>query len=143
MITENEINFDSYIKEISDRQISYAENVAYIMPEGNSDGLDILNEYSPDLRKDLKEFGINSVVVKGEKHTYQALRSADIILPLILGIPFSVLANFLTDWLKKNIKKDKTVSVKFIKKDGEKYKKINIEGSVEDVEKIINSLKEH
>ncbi|MBO1249934.1 hypothetical protein J1777_08890 [Comamonas denitrificans] len=143
MIKENEINIDSYIKAISDRKIIYEENVAYIMPEGSADGIDILNEYSPDLRKDLEEFGVNSVVVKGDEHTYKALRSADIILPLILGIPFAVLANFLTDWLRSNIEKGKTVSVKFIKKDGEKYKEITIEGLGEDVEKIIESLKDH
>ncbi|MGE8517047.1 MAG: hypothetical protein ACN6OM_10565 [Alcaligenes nematophilus] len=143
MIKENEINIDSYIKAISDRKITYEENVAYIMPEGSADGIDILNEYSPDLRKDLEEFGVNSVVVKGDKHTYKALRSADIILPLILGIPFAVLANFLTDWLRSNIERGKTVSVKFIKKDGKKYKEITIEGLGEDVEKIIESLKDH
>ena len=113
------------------------------MPEGSADGIDILNEHSPDLRKDLEEFGMNAVVVKGNEYTYQALRSADIILPLIFGIPFSVLANFLTDWLRSNIEKDKTVSVRFIKKDGEKYKEITIEGLGKDVEKIIDSLKEH
>lgn len=143
MIKENEINIDYYIKEISDRRITYQENVAYIMPEGSANGIDILNEHSPDLRKDLKEFGVNSVVVKGDAHTYKALRSADIILPLILGIPFSVLANFLTDWLRSNIEKGKTVSVKFIKDEGGKYKEITIEGPGEDVEKIIESLKGH
>ncbi|MDE2194693.1 hypothetical protein [Pseudomonas sp.] len=143
MIKENDIDIKSYINAISDRKISYEENVAYIMPEGSADGVDVLNEFSPDLRKDLKEFGVKAVVVKGEAHTYQALRSADIILPLIFGIPFAVLANFLTDWLRQNIAKDKTVSVKFIKKDGENYKEIIIEGSGVEVESIINSLKDH
>lgn len=142
MIKENEIDINSYLKQISDRKIICEENVAYLMPEGSADGIDILNEHSPDLRKDLEEFGVNAVVVKGNEHTYQALRSADIILPLILGIPFAVLANFLTDWLRSNIEKDKTVSVRFIKKDGEKYKEITIEGLGKDVEKIIDSLKE-
>lgn len=143
MLVKNEINLESYIKELFDRKITYEEKVAYIMPEGTADGIDILNENSPDLKKDLKEFGIKSLVVKGEKHTYQAFRSADVILPLIFGIPFSVLANFLTDWLRKNIGGDKTVSVKFIKEDEGKYKEIIIEGSREEVEKIINSLKDH
>jgi hypothetical protein len=143
MLKKHNIDLESYIRTISDRKISYEENVAYIMPEGSADGIDILNEYSPDLRKDLIEFGVKAIVVKGGAHTYQALRSADVILPLILGIPFSILANFLTDWLRQNIEKDKTVSVKFIKKEGENYKEINIEGSGVDVESIINSLRDH
>lgn len=143
MLEENDIDIECYLMEISSRKISREEDVAYIMPEGSADGVDILNEYSPDLRKDFKEFGVKAVVVKGETHTYQALRSADIILPLILGIPFAILANFLTDWLKKNIPKDKTVSVKFIKKEGDNYKKIVVEGSAAEVESIINSLKDH
>lgn len=143
MLEENVIDIEYYLEEISNRKIGHEQDVAYIMPEGSADGVDILNEYSPDLRKDLKEFGVKAIVVKGEVHTYQALRSADIILPLIFGIPFAILANFLTDWLKKNIPKDKTVSVKFIKKEGTSYKKIVVEGSAAEVESIINSLKDH
>lgn len=143
MLQEYDVDIECYLKEISNRKINHEQDVAYIMPEGSVDGVDVLNEYSPDLRKDLKDFGVKAVVVKGETHTYRALRSADIILPLIFGIPFSILANFLTNWLKENIPKDKTVSVKFIKKEGGNYKKIVVEGSAAEVESIINSLKDH
>lgn len=141
MLKKIEIDIDSYIKKISDRKIIYEENVAYIMPEFSDGEFDVLNEYTPDLIKDLRNIGIKSIAVKGEKYTYKAFRSADIILPLIFGIPFAVIANFLTDWLQKNIEKNKTVSVRVIRKEEEKYEEVVVEGTGEKVTEILNNLK--
>lgn len=142
MLSEKEVNIQPYIEDLSNRCIEYQNNVAYIMPEGSEDGVDLLNEYAPDLRKDFTESAIDSVVVKGSKHNYIGRRSADIILPLIWGIPFSIFANFMTDWLRDNVPNGKIVRLKYIKKDEGNYKEITVEGNSKDVEKILKNLME-
>ncbi|MFJ3044783.1 hypothetical protein ACIPEN_03025 [Herbaspirillum chlorophenolicum] len=143
MISEKEVDIQTYMASLSERGVKYNDGVAYIMPESSSDGLDLLSEHSPDLRKDFKEYGIDSVVVKAAQYKYLALRSADIILPLIFGIPFAIFANFATDWIRKNVSGNKTVRLKFIKEDEGKYKEIVVEGTGDDVKKILDSLKDH
>lgn len=143
MIRESEIDVNELLIALSERNVNYCDGTAYIMPEGSSEGVDLLNEYAPDLRKDFRDMGIDSIVVRGEKHNYFALRSADIILPLIFGIPFAVFANFITKWIDSYLKNDKVVRVKYVKPEGNKYKKIVIEGTGDEVKEILNSLKEH
>ncbi len=143
MLEEREVDVQKLISVLSQRKIDYCDGVAYIMPESCDEGVDLLNEYAPDIRKDFKERGIESVVVRGEQHNYFALRSADVILPLIFGIPFAIFANFITDWIKENLSGDKTVRVKYIKKDKGKYKEIIVEGTGNEVKDILDSLRDH
>ncbi|WP_024300204.1 hypothetical protein [Methylomicrobium lacus] len=143
MLEINEVDINGIKSILSDRNIEFHKGVAYIMPESSNDGIDIINEHAPDLRKDLKESGIESVVVRGENHNYLALRSIDTILPLIYGIPFAVFANFITDWIKDNLEENKKVRVKYIKEEGDKYKEIIIEGTESEVKEVLDRLKEH
>lgn len=142
MLEINEIDIKVVESILSARNIELHEGVAYILPESSDDGVDIINEYAPDLKKYFKDSGIESVVVKGEQHKYLALRSADIILPLIYGIPFCVFANFLTDWIKDNLEESKKIRVKYIKEEGDKYKEIIIEGTGSEVVEVLDRLKE-
>lgn len=143
MLSEKEVNIQSYIEDLSNRSIEYKNNVAYIMPEGSESGVDLLNEYAPDLRKDFTESAIDSIVVKGSQHNYIGRRSADIILPLIWGIPFSIFANFITDWIRGNVPDGKIVELKYIKEDNGNYKEITVKGNRKDVEKILKQLMEN
>lgn len=143
MLEINEVDIKSVKSILSDRNIEFREGVAYIMPESSNDGVDIINEHSPDLNKDFKESGIESVVVRGERHNYLALRSIDTILPFIYGIPFSVFANFITKWIMNNLEENKKIRVKYIKEEGGKYKEIIIEGTGGEVKAVLDSLKEH
>ena len=143
MLEEKYVDIELYINILADRGFEYNKGVAYIMPNIGLDGFDLLSKYSADIGKDLKEYGVNSVVVKGRQYKYIVRRSADIILPLILGIPFAIFANFITDWIRKYVSSDKIVRIEFIKEDKDVYKKIVIEGTGEDVKKILNDLKEH
>lgn len=143
MIEKREIDIKSVKSILTDRNIEFREGVAYIMPESSHEGVDTINEYAPDLRKDLKNFGIESVVVRGESHNYLALKSIDAILPFIFGVPFSIYANFITDWIKDNLGATKNVKLKFIKEEDGKYKEISIEGTAGEIKEILESLKEH
>ncbi|MGE6178383.1 hypothetical protein [Aeromonas salmonicida] len=140
---ESEVDINTLLMALSERNVNYCDGTAYIMPESSSDGVDLLNEYAPDLRKDFSDMGIQSIVVRGEKHNYLALRSADIILPLIFGIPFAVFANFITKWIDSYLGNGKVVRVKYINQAGDKYKEIVIEGTGDEVKEILNSLKDH
>ncbi|EON6315180.1 TPA: hypothetical protein PMB05_003648 [Vibrio cholerae] len=143
MFRENEIDINELLMALSERNVNYCDGTAYIMPESCSEGVDLLNEYAPDLRKDFRNMGIESIVVRGEQHKYFALRSADIILPLIFGIPFAVFANFITKWIDSYLENDKVVRVKYVKREGDKHKEIVIEGTGDKVKEILDSLKEH
>jgi hypothetical protein len=143
MFRENELDINELLMALSERNVNYSDGIAYIMPESSSEGVDLLNEYAPDLRKDFRDMGIDSIVVRGEQHNYFALRSADIILPLIFGIPFAVFANFLTKWIDSHLENDKVVRVKYVKREGDKHKEIVIEGTGDEVKEILDSLKEH
>lgn len=142
MFTERAVNLQDLISVLSERDIDFNDGVAYIMPESFEENIDLINEYSPDIRKDFQEQGIDSVVVKGANHRYLALRDADIILPLIFGIPFAVFANFITAWIQNNLSSDKTIRVKYVKEENGKYKELLIEGSSSEVNEIIESLKD-
>jgi hypothetical protein len=143
MLEEHEVDINEIKTILFNRKIDFIEGVAYIMPESSNEDIDLINEYSPDLRKDLMASGIQSVVVRGDKHNYLALRSADIILPLIFGIPFAVFANFITGWIKDNLDENKKVRVKYIKETKGKYTEIMIEGSGDEINEILDRLKEH
>ena len=143
MFRENEIDINVLLIELSKRNVNYCNGTAYIMPESSKAGVDLLNEHAPDLRKDFKDMGINSIVVKGEQHNYLGLRSADIILPLIFGIPFAVFANFITKWIDSYLEKSKVLKVRYIKQEGDKYTEIVMEGTGDDIKKTLDSLKEH
>ncbi len=143
MFTENEIDVNVLLNALSVRNINYSDGTAYIMPECTIGGVDLLNEHAPDIRKDFRCIGVESIVVRGEDYKYFALRSADIILPLIFGIPFSIFANFITDWMAGHLKDDKVVKVRYVKQDGNKYKEISIEGTGDEVQKILDGLKGH
>lgn len=141
MLEVKKVNFEDIKSILISRGIEYTEGVAYIMPEAESDDGDIINEYSPDLRKDFKESSISSVVVRGENHSYLGLRCADIILPLIIGIPFAIFANFMTDWIKNNINDNKKVRMRYIREKNGEHEEILIEGTGDEVIEIIDKLK--
>lgn len=143
LLTERQVDVKELMNVLSERNINFCEGVAYIMPESCDKDVDLLNEYSPDMRKDFQEQGIDSVVVKGDKHNYLGLRSADVILPLIFGIPFAVFANFITVWIQSNLESGKTVKVKYIKEEEGKYKEIEVEGTESEVKDILDSLRDH
>ncbi|HCE2594381.1 hypothetical protein WOC08_23655 [Vibrio parahaemolyticus] len=143
MFIENEVDINVLLAALSERNVNYSDGTAYIMPESSIEGVDLLNEYAPDLRKDFRDMGIESIVVRGEKHNYLALRSADIILPLIFGIPFAIFANFITKWIDSYLGNEKVVRVKYVKQEGDKHKEIVIEGTGEEVKEILDSLKDH
>lgn len=142
MFKERDVDVQYLLDSLHKRNIEFLDGVAYIMPESADGQTDLLNEHSPDLKKDFKEKGIESIVVRGEQHSYVALRSADVILPLIFGIPFAIFANFITDWIKDNLAVGKTVRVKYVMKKKDKYKEIIIEGTSDEVSKILDRLKE-
>jgi hypothetical protein len=142
MLQINEVDINELKSILLNRNIDCREGVAYIMPESSNDGMDIINEYAPDLRKDFIASGIESVVVRGEGHSYLALRSVDIILPLIYGIPFAVFANFITEWIRSNLEESKKVRVKYVKEEDGNYKEIIIEGNGGEVNEILERLKD-
>jgi len=110
------------------------------LPE-HSDNIDILNEYTPDIYKILKKHEIDVVVVKKNQHAYQALRDETIILPLILGIPFSILSSLIYDWIKKSFSSSR-LKVRIVIKDATgNYREIQIEGSPDEVREAIIELK--
>ena len=143
MLEEHEVDINEIKTMLHNRKIDFSEGVAYIMPESSNEEMDLINEYSPDLSKDLIASGIQSVVVRGDRYNYLALRSSDIILPLIFGIPFAVFANFITGWIKDNLDEDKKIRLKYIKETNGKYTEIMIEGSGDEVNEILDRLKEY
>jgi hypothetical protein len=143
MIKENEIDISEIKDTLAERGIDFNDNVVYIMPESSNAEYDLINEHSPDLNKVLKAAGMQSLVVRGKNHKYLALRSADIILPLIIGIPSGVIANFITGWIKESFDADKKIRLRYVKEVNGKYKEITIEGTSDEVKDILNDLKEH
>lgn len=113
------------------------------MPEGSSEDSDLLNEHAPDIYKFLKQNDIDSILVKKENYSFLALRDSTEILPYIIGIPFSVLANFLYDWIKNNFNDKSIIEFKFTKKkkNGEMYK-IKFKGTSKELQKVLEQLGE-
>ena len=144
MIEENNYDIEKAVNELEARGFSFSDETVYLYPEIINSEQDILNEYTPDISKLLKSEDINVVVVKNKAASYLATRDASIILPLIIGIPFSILANVISSWIMSNFNSNDSIKLKFVKKNNEgNYKKIEIEGSPQEVKEIISELKNH
>ncbi|MDX1808197.1 MAG: hypothetical protein R3331_01525 [Sulfurospirillaceae bacterium] len=143
MIKEITIDINEVAETLKKRNIQFTENGIFIMPEGYSESSDILNEYTPDIHKVLKQNQVNNIVVKRESYEYLSLRDATVILPLIIGIPFSILSSFIYDWIKNNFDTQSIIKLRFTKKkkDG-KYVEIEIEGDKNEIKTILDSLKD-
>ena len=143
MIQEEEISFDEIEKILKKRNLEFFKDEIYIMPEASEENSDILNEYTPDIHKFLKLHGIKSIIVKKENHSYLALRDDSIILPLIVGISSSIIANFLYDWIKNNFKDQSVIKLKFIsKKKNGKLVKIKFEGTKKELKQVLKQLED-
>ena len=139
MIKEKKIDFQKIKDIIEKRGNVFNEETVYILPE-YSDNTDILNEYTPDIYKILKKHKIDVVVVKKNQHAYQALRDETIILPLILGIPFSILSSLIYDWIKKSFSPSR-LKIRVVTKDATgNYKEIQIEGTPNEVKESLIEL---
>lgn len=143
MIKETTIDINEVVETLKKRNIQFRDNGIFIMPEGYSESNDILNEYTPDIHKVLKQNQVNNIVVKRESYEYLSLRDATVILPLIIGIPFSILSSFIYDWIKNNFDTQTIIKLRFTKKkkDG-KYVEIEIEGDKNEIKTILDSLKD-
>lgn len=143
MIKEVPFDINDIYHDLKERDIIYSDNEIYIMPEGTSNDKDIINEYTPDISKILKLHKVNNIIVKKTSYEYLALRDDSIILPLIVGIPFSILSSFIYDWIKKSFNDQSIIKLKFTKrKKNNQYVKIEIEGNKEEIKNILESLKD-
>lgn len=142
MKEETDFDIATIEKTLTSRGIEFNSDQVYIMPESTSDEFDLINENTPDIYKILKSAGVDAVVVKGENIKYLGLRDDSILLPLIIGIPFSILANYLTVWLQSKFSSDKEVQLEIVIRKEKIYKKIKIKGKTNDVVKIINEMKD-
>lgn len=143
MISEVPFDINDICHNLKERDIIYSDNEIYIMPESTSNDKDIINEYTPDISKILKLHNVNNIIVKKTSYEYLALRDASIILPLIVGIPFSILSSFIYDWIKKSFNDQSIIKLKFTKKKkNNQYVKIEIEGNKEEIKNILESLKD-
>jgi len=135
---ERDVDIDEIIKLMKDRGVEFNENNIYILPDSFDVKQDLLNENTPDVYKKLKQINNDVVIVKKTEYSYLSLKDESIILPLILGIPFSILANLITTWITND---DKKIKIKVIKKGKKgKYTKYIIEGSKKDVLEIIKEM---
>ncbi len=143
MFKEEKIDLYEIENILKERNLKFSEEEIYIMPESSYENSDLLNEYTPDIYKFLKLHDIKSIIVKKESYSYLALRDDSIILPLIIGIPFSVIANFLYDWIKNNFNDKSKIELNFTKKkkNGEIYK-IKFKGTQKDLKKVLKQLED-
>lgn len=143
MFQEKDISFDEIEKILKERNLEFLEEEIYIMPEASEENSDILNEYTPDIHKFLKLHDIKSIIVRKENYSYLGLRDDSIILPYLIGIPFSIIANFLYDWIKNNFKDQSVINLKFTsKKKNGKLVKIEFEGTKKELKKVLKQLKD-
>lgn len=143
MIKEDIVDIEEISNILKERNIIFSDKEIYIMPELNLTDKDILNEYTPDIHKILKLHNIKNTIIKKENYEYLSLRDATVVLPYIIGIPFSIIASFIYDWIKNNFDDQSIIKLKFAKKkkDG-KYVKLEIEGDKNEIKEIIDSLKD-
>lgn len=135
---EKEVDFDEIIRLMKDRGLDYDENTVYIFPDSFDAEQDLLSENTPDVYKKLKQINPDTFIVKKENYSYLSLKDESIILPLIIGIPFSILANLITNWITSD---DKKIKIKVIKKNKKnKFTKYVIEGNKKEVLKIIKEM---
>jgi hypothetical protein len=135
---ERDVDINEIIELMKVRGVEFNENNIYILPDSFDVDQDLLNENTPDVFKKLKQINNDVVIVKKTQYGYLSLKDESIILPLILGIPFSILANLITTWITND---DKKVKIKVIKKGKKgKYTECIIEGSKKDVLKIIKEM---
>lgn len=145
--TVQKVNESELIDIFKTLNVELESETVYIFPESVNNEQCLINEYAPDFSKDLMEQGFNVKVLRSESYQYYVTKSADVIMPLLIGIPFSVFANFITDWLKANYysgqEKSKIIKFRYYNKNrNNEIKLLEMEGNSEDLAKIINELNE-
>lgn len=121
--------------------------ILYVLPEALDENTCLLNAHTIEFSKDLRESGFTVDVLKSDEYQYYVTKSADIILPLIYGIPFSIFANFITDWLKANYysgqEKNKIIKLRYsgYDKNG-KPKEIELEGVSKNINETLEKMKD-
>ncbi len=149
---DNRDNAEMVITELNNEDVlallgMSPEDKIYILPESNKDGVDILNEYSPDMRKIATANGIECEVIHGEEYYFLDLKSSEVILPLILGITSNACFELIKMIIQKYfISSPNTLKVRIITKNKKrknvesKYEKIELKGTANDVLKAMKML---
>lgn len=145
MIKEKSVNIEDYLKILEKRGIKFSEDSIYILPAsiGESEDKDLLNPLTPDIFKTLRKEKVNAVVVKGKNRSYLTTKSADVILPIFIGVTSSVISGIILNWIYKNFENHKTVKLSYISKTSDgNYKEFTIEGRIDELQATIDKIKD-
>lgn len=119
--------------------------MVYILPEVSTSGKgDLINEYSPDLKKFAKTKNIPcSLIYDKDNYDYLSLRDSEILLPFIISLSAAACYDLLKPYIIRFFNEKKNLKVRLItkrKKESE-YRKIVIKGDAEEVVRALEVLK--
>ena len=118
-----------------------------ISPDENSQF--VRNDVS-DVYKIFSQAGYTTEIVLDKRLKRKALilKSADIVLPLILfaaGVPVAVATGYIANWLSSRFAGEKSLTIKYeharFGKDGKIVDYVKLEGNAEEVAKVLKSGK--
>lgn len=122
------------------------DKMVYILPEASeSKEEDLINEYSPDLKKFAKANNIPCLLIYNkDSYSYLSLRDSEILLPFIISLSAAVCYDLLKPFIIRFFNNKMNLKVRLItkKKRKSEYHKIEIRGDAKEVVKALEILKE-
>jgi len=142
-INKEQISLSELKKNISLRS-NLDHEVLYILPDVFEKKADQLNPFTYEYESLFFDNEVNNKVIGNEKSRIVKYRSGDIILPIIYGIPFSIISSIIATWIYdlfiNNSNKNQRITIRYVKVVGEKSEIVSISGLASNLVKVLKEI---